>query len=310
MHTQFVRRLNEQSDTFVFRDRLVHIAHFAYEIRKRDCAKTCRSLTFLDFRKAQNGGDDRKRLIDCLYRFVCNHLQLLKRLGAGATALKRQPRTREWRAQVMRYVIADACQRVDERFHLVEHAVDYHRKFGEGIVGLPMRESFPRLPATMRCTRSLTPTIRLRVRALSATPTARQRSTAGTRPSATAEPTTLAISSISSTLRPIISTSPFGKLRAIKRTACFSRPLSSTLSTTALCTALSISRSGGRLSRLPAIRRPPGPNNPAIRIRRGSCFRRSPIASSLRSDGKAAKTSICAVIIRSDRTVRSPCVFK
>src|ERR1700675_576171 len=142
MHTQFVRRLNEQSDTFVFRDRLVHIAHFAYEIGKRDFAKTCRSLTFLDFRKAQNGGDDRKRLIDSLYRFVCNHLQLLKCLGAGATALKRKPRTREWRAQVMRYVVAHACKRVDESFHLVEHAVDYHRKCGEGIVGLPMRESF------------------------------------------------------------------------------------------------------------------------------------------------------------------------
>src|ERR1700675_3354782 len=141
MHTQFVRRLNEQSDTFVFRDRLVHIAHFAYEIGKRDFAKTCRSLTFLDFRKAQNGGDDRKRLIDCLYRFVCNHLQLLKRLGAGATALKRQPRTGEWRAQVMRYVIADACKRADESFHLIEHGIDDHRECGEGIVGLLTRES-------------------------------------------------------------------------------------------------------------------------------------------------------------------------
>jgi hypothetical protein len=47
-------------------------------------------------------------LIDSLYRFVRSHLRLLKRLGAGATALKRKPRTREWRAQVMRYVIADA----------------------------------------------------------------------------------------------------------------------------------------------------------------------------------------------------------
>src|SRR5260370_39979296 len=42
----------------------------------------------------------------------------------------------------MRYVIADACKGVDESFHLVEHAIDYHRKFGEGIVGLAMRESF------------------------------------------------------------------------------------------------------------------------------------------------------------------------
>jgi hypothetical protein len=34
---------------------------------------------------------------------------------------------------------------VDESFHLVEHAIDYHRKSGEGIVDLPMRESFPQI---------------------------------------------------------------------------------------------------------------------------------------------------------------------
>src|SRR3977135_3044894 len=39
-------------------------------------------------------------------------------------------------------VIANACKGVDESFHLVEHAIDYQRKFGEGIVGLSMRESF------------------------------------------------------------------------------------------------------------------------------------------------------------------------
>jgi hypothetical protein len=30
---------------------------------------------------------------------------------------------------------------MDESFHLVEHAIDYRRKFGEGIVGLSMREA-------------------------------------------------------------------------------------------------------------------------------------------------------------------------
>jgi hypothetical protein len=31
---------------------------------------------------------------------------------------------------------------MDESFHLVEHAIDNHRKLGEGIVGVPMREPF------------------------------------------------------------------------------------------------------------------------------------------------------------------------
>src|SRR5260370_35033627 len=74
--------------------------------------------------------------------FVGSRLQLLQRPGAGATALKHHPRTGEWRTQIMCDVIADACKGMDESFHLVEHAIDDHRKFGEGIVGVPMRESF------------------------------------------------------------------------------------------------------------------------------------------------------------------------
>ena len=81
-------------------------------------------------------------MIDSVYRFVRSGLQLLQRPGVGATALERQPHARERCAQVMGDVIANACKRMDESFHLVEHAIDYRRKFGEGIVGLPMRESF------------------------------------------------------------------------------------------------------------------------------------------------------------------------
>src|ERR1700737_4088368 len=73
---------------------------------------------------------------------IGNRLQLLQRPGVAATPLERQPHTRERCAQVMSDVIANACKGVDESFHLVEHAIDHHRKFGEGIVGLPMRESF------------------------------------------------------------------------------------------------------------------------------------------------------------------------
>jgi hypothetical protein len=40
----------------------------------------------------------------------------------------------------MRDVMTDARKRLDESFHLVEHAVDDHRKFGEGIIRAPKRE--------------------------------------------------------------------------------------------------------------------------------------------------------------------------
>ena len=38
--------------------------------------------------------------------------------------------------------MADAREGVDKSFHLVEHAIDDHRKFGEGIVRVVMREPF------------------------------------------------------------------------------------------------------------------------------------------------------------------------
>ena len=152
--------------------------------------------------------------------------------------------------------------------------------------------------------------IRRRARALSATPTARQRNTAGSRPSASAPPTTRAISPTSSTFRPIASTSPFVKLRAIRRMACFFLPVSSALSTTAPCTPLSTLRSGGRVSRLPAILRRFESNNPASRTRPGSCFSCSSIASNLRSGDKCTNRSSCEAMIRSDRIVRSCSVFR
>ncbi len=54
-----MRRVDQEINASIFRYRLVHVAHFAYEIRKRDFAKAGQSLAILDFRKPQNGGDDR-----------------------------------------------------------------------------------------------------------------------------------------------------------------------------------------------------------------------------------------------------------
>ena len=39
-------------------------------------------------------------------------------------------------------VAADACEGLDESFHLVEHTVDDRRQPGEGVVGVSMRQSF------------------------------------------------------------------------------------------------------------------------------------------------------------------------
>src|SRR6202051_3696208 len=35
---------------------------------------------------------------------------------------------------------------MDQSFHLVEQAIDYHRKFGEGIADVPIREPFMQIP--------------------------------------------------------------------------------------------------------------------------------------------------------------------
>jgi hypothetical protein len=76
---------------------------------------------------------------------VCNRLQLLQCCGAVAAALEHQPGPREWRAQIMRDVIADPCQGPDEALHLVEHSVDDHGKFGKRIVSLSVRQSFAQI---------------------------------------------------------------------------------------------------------------------------------------------------------------------
>src|SRR5258707_7848203 len=126
-----MRGVDNESNAFVFGDRLVLAAPFGDEFAQRALAEARRSLVFLDFRKPQNGGNDRKRLIEAVYRLVRNRLQLLQRRGAGATALERQPGAGEWRGQIMRDVISDPREGGDERLHLVQHAVDDHGEVGK-----------------------------------------------------------------------------------------------------------------------------------------------------------------------------------
>src|ERR1700744_2912797 len=45
----------------------------------------------------------------------------------------------------MRDVVADTGEGLNERFHLVEHSVDYFGKIGEGIVAVPVRQPFTQI---------------------------------------------------------------------------------------------------------------------------------------------------------------------
>src|SRR5882724_7898859 len=56
-----------------------------------------------------------------------------------------RPRSGKGRAQVMCDVMTDAGKRLDQLFHLIEHAIDDHCKFGEGVVCVPERESFTQI---------------------------------------------------------------------------------------------------------------------------------------------------------------------
>src|SRR5258708_5735156 len=64
IRASFMRRADSNSDVFVSAFGSPQVAPVGDEIGQCDVAETCRLLIFLDFRKAQNGGNDRKRLIE------------------------------------------------------------------------------------------------------------------------------------------------------------------------------------------------------------------------------------------------------
>ena len=115
-------------------------------------------------------------------------------------------------------VVTDAGERMDHRFHFIEHAVDDDRELRERLVDRSMRKPLAQISgddALDPLVDLLDPFLRAH-----AQPCAGQQAeqNAGSRPSASACPTTREISLASSTLRPITSTSPFGIRRAIART--------------------------------------------------------------------------------------------
>src|SRR6266446_10890373 len=84
-----------------------------------------------DLGKTKQCRDDRQRLVDTREGLVRYRLKLLQSCRVGAAALKRDPGARQGRSQVVGDVIADAGERVDQRFHLIEHAIDDSGKLRE-----------------------------------------------------------------------------------------------------------------------------------------------------------------------------------
>jgi hypothetical protein len=76
---QLVVDVDTQRDVLVLGDWLINIADLAQDLVQRDVTETGRASTVLDFREAQQRGDDRERLIDPSNGLVRDLLKLLQR---------------------------------------------------------------------------------------------------------------------------------------------------------------------------------------------------------------------------------------
>ncbi len=89
----------------------------------------------LDLGDAQQRGDDAERLVEAGDGLVGDSAQLVERLGMIAAALEPDPHPGERRAQIVRDVVADAGNLLDQRFDLAEHAVHADGELIERILG-------------------------------------------------------------------------------------------------------------------------------------------------------------------------------
>src|SRR6202035_3070249 len=101
-----IGRFDVKADTLVFGDRIVEIARFANESGELDLAKPFAPATVLDFRNAQQRRDGGQRLVEAGDRLIGNGAQFLQRCGVLAAALEAYAHAGEWRAQIMRDVVA------------------------------------------------------------------------------------------------------------------------------------------------------------------------------------------------------------
>ena len=139
--------LDPQVDTLVFGDWFIDIAYLLQYFVQRDGAKSRRPPAIFDFGQTQQRRDDRQRLVNICDRLVNNHLELFQRGCVGAAALQRQPRPGQRRSQIVGDVVAHSGERVDHRFHFIEHAIDDDREPRKRVVDVAVWEPLAQWPA-------------------------------------------------------------------------------------------------------------------------------------------------------------------
>src|SRR5262245_10945890 len=133
-HRGFDCRCDLERNALVLGDRLVKIAHLTHDIRQGDVAKPLQAPALLDLRNSQQRRDDRQRLVESADGLINNGPQLLQRLCISASALEPDPHARERCAQLVRDVVTDAGDSLNQRLDLVEHPVDDDGELIEWII--------------------------------------------------------------------------------------------------------------------------------------------------------------------------------
>ena len=142
-HGRPVFQINQQVDLLVLRNGFVDITHLPQQFVHLDAAEGNRTPAVLDFSETKQCRNDTQRLINVCDRLVRNRLQLLQRGSVGAASFESKPHPRQRRSQVVGDVITHPGQRVDHRFHLVQHTVHDSRKLRKRLVEVSVWKPLP-----------------------------------------------------------------------------------------------------------------------------------------------------------------------
>ena len=94
----------------------------------------------LDFCNAQQGRNYGQRLVEAGDRLIDHHPKFLRRCSVLAPTLEAHPHAGERRAQVMRDVVANPGNLVNESFDLLQHAVHYDGELVKRVIDPTGRE--------------------------------------------------------------------------------------------------------------------------------------------------------------------------
>src|ERR1700752_398664 len=144
-YAQLLLHPDPQLDTLGFGNRFVDIAYLLQHFVQQDGAKSRGPPAVFDFGQTQQRRDDRQRLVNICDRPVYGRLQLFQRSCVGVAALQRQPRPRQRRSQIVGDVVTYTSERVDHRFHFIEHAIDDDREPRKRIVHVAVWESLAQI---------------------------------------------------------------------------------------------------------------------------------------------------------------------